>query len=206
MDPKTHWEHTFRTKSPAEISWYTPHLQHSLRWIEKLDLPRTAEIIDVGAGNSTLVDDLLARGFTKITALDISAPALADARDRLGEKANSISWIVGDVLDVALPSCRYDLWHDRALFHFLVEPGQRSKYVDQIRRVLKPEGRVIVSTFGPEGPTLCSGLKANRYDTASLMAAFGDGFTLQAFELETHTTPSGRPQQFLHARIALARC
>ncbi|HET8636477.1 MAG TPA: class I SAM-dependent methyltransferase [Acidobacteriaceae bacterium] len=201
MDLKSHWEHTFETRSPAETSWYTPHLQHSIRWIEESGLPRTAAILDVGAGRSTLIDDLLARGYTDLTALDISESALAEVRQRLSHRADSVTWIAGDVTTVPLPPGRYDLWHDRALFHFLTEPAQRHQYLNQIKRALKPGGLVILSTFGPEGPVQCSGLAVCRYDRESLAAVFGHGFTLQYAEMETHTTPSGKPQQFLHARF-----
>ena len=204
MDVKSHWEHTFAAKSPAQTSWYTPHLQHSLRWIEESGLPKTAAILDVGAGRSTLIDDLLTRGYTNLTALDISEAALADIRQRLGQQSASVTWIAGDVTTVSLPPSRYDLWHDRALFHFLTEPAQQYQYLGQIKRSLKPGGLVMLSTFGPEGPVQCSGLAVCRYDSASLAAAFGQGFTLQDAEMETHTTPSGKPQQFLHARFIRA--
>jgi len=204
MDVKSHWEHTFAAKSPAQTSWYTPHLQHSIRWIEESGLPKTAAILDVGAGRSTLIDDLLARGYTNLTALDISEAALADVRQRLGQLVNSVTWIAGDVTTVSLAPRCYDLWHDRALFHFLTEPAQRDQYLERIRHALKPSGLVMLSTFGPEGPVQCSGLAVRRYDRASLAAAFGHDFTLQDAEMETHTTPSGKPQQFLHARFIRA--
>jgi 2-polyprenyl-3-methyl-5-hydroxy-6-metoxy-1,4-benzoquinol methylase len=201
MDLKSHWEHTFETRSPAQTSWYTPHLQHSLRWIDESGLPKTAAILDVGAGRSTLIDDLLTRGYINLTALDISESALADTRQRLGQQAASVTWIAGDVMNVSLPPRHYDLWHDRALFHFLTEPAQRHQYLEQIKRALKPGGLVMLSTFGPEGPVQCSGLAVCRYDRASLAAVFGHGFVLQETEMETHTTPSEKPQQFLHARF-----
>lgn len=204
MDLKSHWERTFEARSPAQTSWYTPHLQHSIRWIEESGLPKTTAILDVGAGRSTLIDDLLARGYTDLTALDISGTALADIRQRLSERAASVTWIAGDITTVSLLPSRYDLWHDRALFHFLTEPAQRHQYLDQIKRALRPGGLVMLSTFGPEGPVQCSGLAVCRYDRASLVNVFGHGFTLQDAEMETHTTPSGKPQQFLHARFIRA--
>jgi len=204
MDVKSHWEHTFETKSPAQTSWHTPHLQHSLRWIEESGLPMTAAILDVGAGRSTLIDDLLVRGYTDLTAFDISESALAEVRQRLGHRADSVTWITGDVRTFPLPPGRYDLWHDRALFHFLTEPAQRDQYLDQIQRALKPGGLVMLSTFGPEGPVQCSELAVCRYDRASLAATFGQGFILHETEMESHTTPSGKPQQFLHARFIRA--
>lgn len=204
MDVKSHWEHTFEARSPAQTSWYTPHLQHSIRWIEESGLPKTAAILDVGAGRSTLIDDLLARSYTALTALDISESALEEIRQRIGQRASSVRWIAGDVTTVSLSPGRYDLWHDRALFHFLTEPAQRHQYFNQIKRALKPGGLVMLSTFGPEGPVQCSGLAVCRYDRESLAAVFGHGFTLQDAEMETHTTPSGKPQQFLHARFIRA--
>jgi SAM-dependent methyltransferase len=204
MDVKSHWEQTFEARTPAQTSWYTPHLQHSLRWIKESGLPKTAAILDVGAGRSTLIDDLLTRGYTDLTALDISETALADIRQRLRQQAAFVTWIAGDVTTVSLPPSRYDLWHDRALFHFLTEPTQRHQYLDQIKRALKPGGLVMLSTFGPEGPVQCSGLAVCRYDRASLAAAFGQDFILQDAEIEMHMTPSGKPQQFLHARFVRA--
>jgi SAM-dependent methyltransferase len=201
MDSRAHWENVFQTRSPLETSWYTPHLEHSLLWIREANLTRTSAIIDVGAGESTLVDDLLVGGFTDVTVLDISASALEKARRRLGEHAASARWIVGDVTEAALPEHHYDLWHDRAVFHFLVDPEHRKRYVNQAAHALKAGGRVLVSTFGPEGPSRCSGLEACRYDSASIAAEFGEQFTLEASELHMHTTPSGGRQQLLHARF-----
>lgn len=204
MNLTAHWENVFKTKRPSETSWYTPHLEHSLSYIREQNLPKTAEIIDVGAGDSTFVDDLLASGFTNVTALDISASALDEVRHRLGESSQSVTWITGDVTEVALPEKRYELWHDRAVFHFLVEPWLQKRYVDQVRRALKTGGRILIATFGPEGPTRCSGLDVRRYDRASLIAAFGEGFTLEDSETLMHKTPSGNLQQFLYARFAFS--
>lgn len=204
MDLKTHWENIFQTKSPSQMSWYAPHLEHSLRWIREAQLPESAAIIDVGAGESTLVDDLLASGFTNLAVLDISASALEKIRRRLGSLAASVTWITGDVTESALTPHHYDLWHDRAVFHFLVDPERRSRYISRAAHALKPGARVLISTFGPEGPTRCSGLEVCRYDSASLASALGESFTLEASELFSHQTPSGKIQQFLQARFIYA--
>ncbi|QEE29043.1 class I SAM-dependent methyltransferase [Terriglobus albidus] len=204
MDLKEHWENVFKTKRPSEVSWYTPHLEHSLRWIRGEGLQKTAEIIDVGAGESTLIDDLLADGFTHLTALDLSASALAEVRHRLGAGAQSVTWVAGDVTEITLPEHHYDLWHDRAVFHFLVEQVRRERYVNEVKRALKAGGRILISTFGPEGPTRCSGLEVHRYDKDSLVAAFGEGFTLEDSELLMHETPTGKLQQFLCARFTFS--
>ena len=201
MDVKAHWEKVFLEKAAGEMSWYAPHLEHSLRWIRALRLPRTAAILDVGAGESTLVDDLLAEGFSCVTTLDVSKAALERVRRRLGERANTATWIVGDVTEVSLPEAHYDVWHDRAVFHFLVERERRAQYVAQMRRALKPGGRALISTFGPEGPARCSGLEVCRYDAASLAAELGERFRLEEAEVEMHRTPAGRVQEFLHTRF-----
>jgi len=196
MTLEEHWENVFRTKSPADASWHAPHLADSLRAIKSTDIAKTAAILDVGAGESTLLEDLLHEGFSDLTAIDISSTALAKMRQRLGQHGGALQWIVGDVSTVALPPQRYDLWHDRAVFHFLVEPDRRQSYVAQVRYALRPRGSVILSTFGPDGPTRCSGLDVCRYDSATLFAEFGSSFELLDANLHEHMTPAGKPQQF----------
>ena len=162
MNLEEHWENVYRTKSPADTSWYAPHLADSLRAIEVTGIAKTAAILDVGAGESTLLEDLLRLGFTDLTATDISATALEKMRERLGHRGDELQWIVGDITTVALPARRYDLWHDRAIFHFLAQREQRQRYVAQVKHALRPNGSVILSTFGPDGPTRCSGLDVCR--------------------------------------------
>lgn len=203
MDPR-HWESVYQRKAVDEVSWYRPHLDQSLRFIDEAKLPADAAIIDVGAGASTLVDDLLDRGFRDVTALDLSSRALEVARARLQERAAQVKWIVGDVTSIGLPELAYDLWHDRAVFHFLTDPDDRRRYVAQVRRSLRPGGRVLVATFSHEGPTSCSGLDVSRYDEGELHAVFGPDFEPLACVRETHVTPGGKPQAFLYCECRLA--
>jgi SAM-dependent methyltransferase len=152
----------------------------------------------VGGGESTLVDDLLARGYQNLTVLDVSPAAIDFTKKRLGRLADSVQWIVGDITTADLPANAYDVWHDRAVFHFLTTPDQRAAYVRQVGRAVRPGGHVLLSTFGPEGPTKCSGLEVVRYDTESLHAEFCVRFQLLESLKELHETPFGTTQQFLY--------
>jgi SAM-dependent methyltransferase len=198
MDARSHWENVYKTKAPEAVSWYRPHLEKSLEIVERIAPDRSTSIIDVGGGESTLVDDLLARGYQNVVVLDVSPTAIDVAKRRLGRDADSVQWVVGDITSVELPSGAYDLWHDRAVFHFLTAMEQRVAYVRQVARAVKPGGYVLVSTFGPEGPTKCSGLDIVRYGAESLHAEFGAGFRLQQSLKELHKTPFGSTQQFLY--------
>jgi 2-polyprenyl-3-methyl-5-hydroxy-6-metoxy-1,4-benzoquinol methylase len=155
MDVQTHWEKIYAEKAPSEVSWYRPHLETSLSLIEQTASGRSASIIDVGGGESTLVDDLLSRGFENITVLDISQNAIDANRKRLGNAAERVHWLVADITKVELDPSAYDVWHDRAVFHFLTAASDRVAYVHQVAHAVKHGGHVIVSTFGPEGPTRC---------------------------------------------------
>jgi SAM-dependent methyltransferase len=197
MDARSHWEQVHATKDPERASWFRPHLERSLELIERAAPDRLASILDVGAGQSTLVDDLLELGYENITVLEISQAALGGLRARLGQAGRVIRWICGDVTETVLPEASFDLWHDRAVFHFLTEAGQRRAYVERVRGALRPGGSLIVSTFGPEGPERCSGLATMRYDASSLGSEFGDRFRLVESSLDLHETPSGAEQQFL---------
>ena len=198
-DKQQHWETVYRTKAPDAVSWYRPHLDTSLALIERAAPDRGAAVVDVGGGASTLVDDLLARGYRDLSVLDISAAALNVARERLGEAADKVTWLAADLLDAPLPQARYDLWHDRAVFHFLTEAEQRARYLRQLTHTLKPGGHAVLATFGPQGPLKCSGLATVRYDAGELARVLGDGFTLLDSTLEFHATPFGTTQQFLYA-------
>lgn len=198
MDTKTHWERIFATKIRGQVSWYRPHLETSLALIERAAIDRSAPIIDVGAGESTLVDDLLARGFEDVTVLDISEVAIAATKNRLGSAAKRVRWLAADVTEAKLEPKAYAVWHDRAVFHFLTAPQQRAAYVRQVVRSVGLGGHVIVSTFGAEGPTKCSGLEVVRYDADSLHEEFGARFRLVDSTQENHTTPFGTTQQFLY--------
>ena len=198
MDTKTHWEKVYTRKAPNGVSWYRTHLETSLALIERAAEARSAAIIDVGGGESTLVDDLLLRGYTNITVLDVSQTAIDLTKSRLGSGAEQVHWLVADITNIELERRAYDVWHDRAVFHFLTAPEQRITYVRQVARSVKPGGHVIVSTFGPEGPTKCSGLEAMRYDADSLHGEFGARFRLIESSQELHHTPFGTTQQFLY--------
>lgn len=198
MDARTHWEKIYTTKAPDQVSWYRLHLETSLALIERAAGDRTASIIDVGGGESTLVDDLLEQGFHDITVLDVSQAAIDVNKGRLGERAKEVHWIVGDITQIELEQGRYDVWHDRAVFHFLTAQEQRLAYVRQVARSVKSGGYVIVSTFGPQGPTKCSGLDVVRYDADSLHDEFGSRFRLVESLKEMHHTPFGTTQQFLY--------
>jgi 2-polyprenyl-3-methyl-5-hydroxy-6-metoxy-1,4-benzoquinol methylase len=198
MDSKTHWEKVYTTKQPEAVSWYRPHLETSLALVERAAQSHSASIIDIGAGESTLVDDLLARGYKNIAVLDVSQTALEVTKKRLGLLAEQVNWIVGDITQVDLESFAYDVWHDRAVFHFLTSIEQRAAYVRNVAKAVKPGGHVIVSTFGPEGPTKCSGLEVMRYDAESLHNEFGTRFRLVESFKELHQTPFGTTQQFMY--------
>jgi SAM-dependent methyltransferase len=180
------------------VSWYRAHLDTSLRLIESAAADRDSAVIDVGGGESTLVDDLVARGYREVTVLDISQVAIDAAKARLGPAAASVRWITGDITQVDLPPARYDLWHDRAVFPFLTSAADRAAYVRQVARSVKPGGHVIVATFGPQGPEKCSGLDVVRYDPAGLHEQFGPKFRLLESLTEQHETPWGADQQFMY--------
>ena len=198
LDPKDHWENIYKTKSSQEVSWYSPHLEKSLDLIAGLGLPADAQILDVGAGASTLPDDLLDKGFKNITVLDISSEALKVSKERLGKNADLIQWLEGDITQVSLKADNYDLWHDRAVFHFLTKPEDRKKYVKNLVSSLKPSGYVLMATFGPNGPMKCSGLEIVRYSDESLKAELGERFHLDSHFLDVHKTPFNTTQEFLY--------
>jgi len=186
VDTKTHWEKVYTTKAPESVSWYRAHLETSLALMERAAVAPSASIIDIGGGESTLVDDLLLRGYTNLTVLDVSQTAIEVTKKRLGSAAEQVRWLVGDIVEIELEPRAYDLWHDRAVFHFPTTPERRLAYVQQVTRAVKLGGHVIVSTFGPEGPTRCSGLEVMRYDSKSLHGEFGGRFRLVESTTELH--------------------
>jgi 2-polyprenyl-3-methyl-5-hydroxy-6-metoxy-1,4-benzoquinol methylase len=198
MVNKNHWEKVYSAKAATSVSWYQEHAECSLSLIRNTGISKSAAIIDVGGGASTLVDDLLAEGYFDVTVLDLSAAALSAARRRLGALAAKVQWLEADVTEAELPVRRYDVWHDRAVFHFLTEPQQRQAYVEKVFRSVKPGGHVIVATFAEDGPTQCSGLPVMRYAASELYAQFGEAFTLVSHVKEAHHTPSGGVQQFVY--------
>lgn len=198
MDSKAHWEHVYRSKLPAQVSWYQTHAVRSLNLIRRVNPPPDGPIIDVGGGTSPLVDDLLDAGYQDITVLDLSPTALAEARARLGERAAQVVWVEADILNVPLATGRYSVWHDRAVFHFLTAPADRARYVAQVRRALRAGGILLIATFADDGPTRCSGLDVTRYSPDALHAEFGAGFRLLTSEREEHFTPTGARQAFVY--------
>lgn len=173
MNVQAHWEKVYGTKAPDQVSWFRPHLETSLSLIERSACGRSASVIDVGGGESTLVDDLLGQGYRDITVLDVSQTAIDVTKARLGLAAEKVHWVVADVTKSSLPANSYDVWHDRAVFHFLTTPDQRIAYVQSVVNSVRPGGYVVVGTFGPDGPTKCSGLDVLRYDADSLHASSG---------------------------------
>jgi ubiquinone/menaquinone biosynthesis C-methylase UbiE len=205
MKTKQHWEQVYGTRAPDAVSWYAPHLTESLSYIQRTGLPNSASVIDVGGGEATLVDDLLAEGYTNVTVLDISSKALDVCRQRLGDRARRVTWIAANVLEHTFEPNSVDIWHDRAVFHFLTDEAQRRAYVAQVLRALRPGGFAIVGAFGPEGPKECSGLAVARYDAGALHDEFGNTFRLVESSTNVHTTPWGVPQQFVYCFCKLER-
>ncbi|TXH69614.1 MAG: class I SAM-dependent methyltransferase [Thiothrix sp.] len=198
MSTPQHWESVYQTKNTAQVSWYAPHLETSLQLIQRLAPNRQAAILDVGTGASTLPDDLLAAGYSQLSMLDIANHALLVSQMRLGKKAQAVNWLVGDVLDMEFAPQSFDIWHDRAVFHFLTDSTQRERYVQQVLKATKPQGHVIMATFGTDGPKQCSGLDVMRYDSQSLHQEFGASFRLLDSLTVNHQTPAGMTQQFLY--------
>ena len=203
MTLQDHWQHIYQTKSPVETSWFEPRLQTSLDWISEAAPDRSASIIDVGGGESTLSDDLLAMHYRSLTVLDIAKAAITKSRNRLGAAAEKINWLVGNVIEVALPPRAYDVWHDRAVFHFLTELDQRLAYVRQLSSSLKTGGHVVIATFGPQGPEKCSGLVTMRYNAESLQRELGQDFRLVRSSVVEHHTPFGTAQQFIYCHFTM---
>jgi len=191
---RVHWEHVWARSGPSAVSWYQRLPAVSLELIGELGIPTGAAVLDVGGGTSGLVDALLARGFTDVTVLDIAAAALRTARERVGA-SNAAHWLVADVLAWE-PDRGYDLWHDRAVFHFLTDADDRRRYLDILHAALRPGGAVVLGTFAADGPTTCSGLPVVRYSPEQLAEALGPELEVAATRREEHLTPSGAVQPF----------
>ena len=198
MQSKAHWESVYSTKAATAVSWFQEHAELSLRLIRDAGVPLAASIIDVGGGASTLVDDLLAKGYENVTVLDLSGAALAAAKARLAGRACGVQWLEANVIDAGLGARAYDVWHDRAVFHFLTTAQERRAYVGAVLHAVKPGGLVIVATFAEDGPTQCSGLPVMRYGADELHAEFGEPFLLLGHEQESHHTPGGNEQKFVY--------
>jgi SAM-dependent methyltransferase len=203
MNRREHWEQVYSGKPPERLGWYKPRLQTSLDWITDLSPDRNAPIIDVGGGASTLVDDLLERGYSAITVLDLAAPALELIKARLGARGSTVNWLCGDVTQIELGENAFELWHDRAVFHFLTEANERERYRESLCKALRPGGHVIIGAFAPEAPPRCSGLPVQRYDLERLRETLGDEFELRRHHKEMHVTPGGVEQMYLYAGFRL---
>jgi hypothetical protein len=197
---QAHWDSVYQRKRPTEVSWYEPSPATSIAFIRACKLRSTDPIIDVGGGASLLVDELLRQGYTDLTVLEISGTALQTVRSRLGEHSTGVQLVQADVLRFE-PTRRYALWHDRAVFHFLVAEADRKRYIAVMQRALALYGQLVIATFGPHGPEKCSGLAVRRYDSTALAAEFGNEFALTDSAFVQHRTPLGVEQQLLYCRF-----
>lgn len=192
---KNHWEHIYNTKQPNQVSWTQEVPTISINFVKQLQIPKNASIIDVGGGDSKFVDYLLAEGYTNISVLDISEAAINRAKARLGGKAINVNWIVGDILDFN-PTGHYDLWHDRAAFHFQTDISSISKYIEIVKKACSD--KIVIGTFSVDGPTKCSGLEIKQYEETSLKSEFENAqFKNIECKREDHITPSGSVQNFI---------
>lgn len=203
MNKKSHWENVYQTKEVDQVSWYRDHLDNSLQMILNTKVSKDAAVIDVGGGSSTLIDDLLEHSFADVSVLDISAAALEKSKERLGQKAQQIEWIEADITEVTLPENHYDVWHDRAVFHFLTDENDRRKYVELVKKSLKVGGHIIVASFGLNGPQKCSGLDVVQYSPDSMHDEFGKSFELVKSISEKHETPFKTTQEFVYCYCRL---
>ena len=204
-DPRReHWETVFREKEEGEVSWFQERPKTSLDLIARTGLDGSAKIVDVGGGASRLVDGLLDAGYSDVVVVDIAEAALAKARERLGERAERVRWIARDLLQW-IPDTTFDVWHDRAVFHFMVRPEDRAVYLANMRRAVKPGGHVIIATFAKNGPEKCSGLPVQRYEPDELAAQLGSEFRLVESMHEEHATPAGKMQAFQFSRFQRGR-
>lgn len=196
VDRIKHWENIYQTKELKDVSWYQPTPTTSLNFIKQFNIPTHAKIIDIGGGDSFLVDHLLDLNFTDITVLDISASALDRAKQRLGERATKIKWIVADVATFK-PTEQYDFWHDRAAFHFLTQEQEITNYINTLQNGIKPSGILVIGTFSEEGPKKCSGIEIKQYSETSMTDRFKKYFEKVKCLTVEHTTPSGNIQNFI---------
>jgi SAM-dependent methyltransferase len=192
---QAHWENVYATKGEKEVSWFQENPAPSLELVTLAGVSEDAGIIDIGGGASRLVDDLLVRKFCRLTVLDLSGAALAATRERLGDRADEVQWVVADVTKWE-PAQIYDLWHDRAAFHFLTDHADQSAYADRLKKAVKPGGHVIIGTFAPDGPERCSGLPIVRHDADTLATILGSDFVLIDTRRHDHATPWGAVQRF----------
>ena len=196
LKSKTHWDEVYATKAVDTVSWFETHASDSLRFLQKTGVDLTAAIVDIGGGASTFVDDLLAQGYQNVTVLDIAEQALLASKTRLGARAIQVSWLVCVITKAEFEKHNIDVWHDRAVFHFLTSADDRKAYINNMLHALKPNGHAIIATFAEDGPLKCSGLEIVRYSASSLQAELGESFALMASEKVSHHTPGGNVQQF----------
>ncbi len=194
-DRHDHWQKVYTSKGENEVSWFQESPAPSLELIERAGANPASGIIDIGGGASRLVDALIERGFSAVTVLDLSEAALATAKARLGARAKRVQWVAGDVT-IWEPRQSYDIWHDRAAFHFLTDAGDRTAYLSRLRKAVRPGGQAIIATFALDGPERCSGLPVMRYDAASLARTLGEEFVLVETRGHRHTTPWQSTQHF----------
>ena len=195
MSSAEHWDEVWADRDPDLVTWFQATPARSVALITSVGGPG-GSVVDVGGGASRLVDHLLDLGITNVTVVDLAASALAASRARLGNRADLVTWVAGDAIEVDLGPV--DVWHDRAVFHFLTDPSDRAAYVARVRSSVRVGGHVVVATFGPNGPETCSGLPTCRYDAPGLAAEFGDGFELTHSETEEHVSPAGATQEFVY--------
>jgi len=196
FDRKKHWEKVYHRKNLTEVSWYQEIPYTSLEILKDIDMAETSSIIDIGAGDSLLVDNLISLGYKDVSVLDISEKATEKAKNRLGSKAQSVKWIISDAVGFQ-PEKKYDFWHDRAAFHFLTDKKEIIQYVNTLKSGINPEGHLLIGTFSEQGPDKCSGLDCKQYSKESLSDLLGDSFSLVKSLTVDHTTPSGSIQNFL---------
>ncbi|MGN2244204.1 class I SAM-dependent methyltransferase [Frateuria sp. GZRR33] len=201
---QAHWEEVYRNRSTQAVSWYRPHLDVSLALLRQAGLEASTRLVDVGGGASTLADDLLALGLTDITVLDLSPAALDVARQRLGPHGGTVRWLAGDLLETNLGPAAFDLWHDRAVLHFLTSPAETARYAEQAARAVRPGGYAVIGGFAPDGPERCSGLAVARRSAGDIATLLGPAFRLVDQRTEQHTTPGGSTQAFAYA--LMQRC
>jgi 2-polyprenyl-3-methyl-5-hydroxy-6-metoxy-1,4-benzoquinol methylase len=197
---KDHWEHVYSVKESTEVSWYQQHPQRSLELIKATGVDASARIIDIGGGASTLVDFILDAGYKNLSVLDISHAAIEQAKSRLGNRADKVTWLEHDITEFITDE-PFDVWHDRAVFHFLTDADDRSSYVRTLEKALKPGAHAIIATFNPDGPEKCSGLEVVRYTPETMSAVLGEAFKLVETSTEEHKTPGGSSQSFVYCRF-----
>jgi SAM-dependent methyltransferase len=199
-DRRSHWDRLYSTRSAEELSWFQKHPALSVELIEDSGAERSAKVIDIGGGDSLLVDALLGLGYVDLTVLDVSPVALARAQQRLGEHARSVRWVGRDVTQLE-PVGEYDLWHDRAVFHFMTAEADRISYIEAMNRAIRPGGHAVIATFSLEGPEKCSGLGVRRYSVETLAMEIGPPFRLVDGRKQVHRTPAGTDQSFAYGRF-----